>query len=97
MKLHPNKTTIVASELLVLHNMLRVISRESHTPEGCIDFENDSGEITFGAWRDEGLGLLRDLRASQCKRASSSGEEIRRTFAEHFWGPGQIPWQWKYV
>lgn len=47
-----------------MHNMLREMSRESYTPERCIDFENNSDEISFVAWRDERLALLSDLRAN---------------------------------
>ena len=51
--LTPEKAEIAVMASLPLHNLLRTKSRESYTPIGNIDFENDTGEIVEGTWRQE--------------------------------------------
>ena len=48
MLLSPNKATSVTLEYVYLYNFLRAIkiSRKSYTPQGSLDFNNESGEIT---------------------------------------------------
>ena len=77
--------------------MVRDLSRESYTPEGYIDYENEVGDVIEGGWRQEDVSLLRNLNASQSTRSSKLAEKVRSILTDHFWGPGQIPWQWKYV
>ena len=48
MCLDPDKATIITLATLVLHNMLRQLSYESYTLEGCIDMETESGDIVEG-------------------------------------------------
>ena len=38
---------------LALHDLLRTKSRESYAPTGSIGFDNDTGEILEGTWRQE--------------------------------------------
>ena len=46
--LAPERGEIAVLASLALHNLLRTKSRESYTPTGSIDFENDTGEILEG-------------------------------------------------
>ena len=46
--LAPERAEIAVLASLALHNLLRTKSRESYTPTGSIDFENDTGEILEG-------------------------------------------------
>lgn len=99
MCLHPDKAALITLASLVLHNMLRDQSRESYTPDGFVDEEFD-GELKDGTWRSEALGdtILHGLSASRSNnRASKSAEYVREVLADHFWGPGQVPWQWKMI
>ena len=48
--LTPERAKIEVMASLALHNLLRTKSRESYTPIGSIDFENDTGEIVEGTW-----------------------------------------------
>ena len=43
--LTPEKGEVVVMASLVLQNLLRTKSRESYTPIGSIDFENETGEV----------------------------------------------------
>ena len=49
--LTPERAEITVMASLALHNLLRTKSRESYTPIGNIDFENDTGEIVEGTLR----------------------------------------------
>lgn len=99
--LNPDKATTITLAALVLHNMLRDLSPDSYTPEGFIDEEDEeTGIVTHGTWRQQDLrnAAFRDLQSdrSSC-RSTHTGSYIREVFADHFFGPGQIPWQWKMI
>ena len=93
MCLDPDKATIITLATLVLHNMLCQLSYESYTLEGCIDMETESGDIVEGEWREENIGasVLQSLPNSNRRKATKHAQHIRDAFANHFWGPGQIP------
>ena len=99
MVLSPEKATIITLATLALHNMLRDISADTYTPDGFIDMETDDGEVQLGSWREESLidFVLHDLPVNKSNRASASAEYVREVFADHFYGPGQVPWQWKMI
>ena len=50
--LKPGKVEIVALASLVLHNMLRTLSRTSYTPVDFVDSEAEDGTIVPGSWRE---------------------------------------------
>lgn len=99
--LHPDKATIITMSALVLHNMLRELSKDSYTPEGFIDqIDESTGEIVDGSWREQDLTNYAFQELQPCRgnnRANQSASYIREVFTDHFWGPGQIPWQWKMI
>ena len=99
MCLDPDKATIITLATLVLHNMLCQLSYELYTSEGCIDMETESGDIVEGEWREENVGasVLQSLPKGNTRKATKHAHHIRDAFANHFWGPGQIPWQWKMI
>lgn len=99
MCLDPDKATVITLSTLVLHNMLRELSNESYTPDGFIDVETEVGDIVAGEWRNENIGesVLQSLPKSNTRKATKNAQHIRDSFADHFWGPGQIPWQWKML
>ena len=95
--LAPDKAKDITMATIVLHNMLRSKSKDSYTPEGSLDQETATGVIQLGDWRDEGTSFATSLPKTKSNRASNSAEKIRETLADHFYGPGQIPWQWKIL
>ncbi|XP_057317786.1 uncharacterized protein LOC130662861 [Hydractinia symbiolongicarpus] len=97
--LSPEKATIITLASLVLHNMLRDLSKESYTPQGFIDFECENGEVELGRWREGSYteSIIQKLPVNRSNRATNSAEYIREVFADHFYGPGQIPWQWNQL
>lgn len=99
MSLSPDKATTITLATLVLHNMLRSISSESYTPDGFLDAEKENGDVMEGEWRQESLGtsIFSNLPKTNTKNTSKNAQKIRDMFADHFWGPGQIPWQWKMI
>ena len=99
MCLDPEKATTITLATLVLHNMLRELSSQSYTPEGFVDTETKNGEILLGDWREENaeVSVLRTLPSCSSRNVTKQAQEVRDKFAEHFWGPGQIPWQWKMI
>eukprot|EP00794_Sanderia_malayensis_P017912 gene17912-biopygen12902 len=96
MNLHPDNATSVVLAALVLHNLLRTKSSESYTPLGFADAIVD-GDVIEGDWRSTAsASALRDLPARRHgNNSTKSAETLRDTFADHFYGPGQVPWQWK--
>ena len=99
MYLDPDKATTITLASLVLHNMLRQLSHESYTPDGFIDMETSNGEILQGEWREGNVGasVLQSLPNCNTRKTTKRAQEVRDAFANHFWGPGQIPWQWKMI
>ena len=83
---------------LTLHHMLREKSKEFYTPSGYADEEGPEREIMNGRWCEEQeSSFITNLQSGKCNHASLSAENIRKVFAEYFYGPGQVSWQWKVV
>lgn len=99
MALEPNKAVDVTLATIVLHNFLRSKSKESYTGQGAVDLENDNGDVVQGDWRKdpENINFMRSLPVTKSNRASLSADRVRNVLADHFYGPGQIPWQWKVL
>ena len=78
---------------LALHNIFKTKSEKSYTPIGSIDFENETGEIIEGNWRQEVASTnVADLQPAATCRTSITAEEVRNELKLHFNGPGQIQW-----
>ena len=91
---HNISTIVLAS--LVLHNMLREKSAETYTPKGFIDEIDCNSNIRNGSWRDETESdLVCSLISSKQNNFSKSAGEVRNSFKDYFYGPGQVPSQWK--
>ena len=97
MALDPDKAVDITLATVALHNMLRKEGRESYIAEGYVDTEADDGSIVEGAWRNNAIHYLEPLAATKSNRASVSAERVREVLADHFYGPGQIPWQWNVL
>ena len=95
--LAPDKAKDITMATIVLHNMLRTKGQGSFTPEGSMDQEVSSGGVELGDWREDNVSLTNALSKIKSNRASDSAENIRNTLVDHFYGPGQIPWQWKIL
>ena len=96
--LDPETTTQCVLASLVLHNMLREKSKEFYTPPGYADEDGPDGEFIEGRWRDEQRSsLLADLQPGKSNHGSVCAENVRNVLAEYFYGPGQVPWQWKVL
>ena len=95
--LAPDKAKDITMATIVLHNMLRTKCQGSYTPEGSMDQEVSSGGVELGDWREDSVSFTNALPKTKSNRASDSAENIRNTLADHFYGPGQIPWQWKIL
>ena len=75
-------------------SLLRTKSRESYTPIGSINFENDAGEIVEGTWHQKVISTnVADLRPDAPCRTSITAKEVRNELKLHFNEPGQIPFQ----
>ena len=97
MVLAPDTEKDTTKATVVLHNMLRIMSQDSYTPEGSLDNENSSGIVQLGDWRDDKISFTNSLPKTRSNRTSKSVEEIRNTLGDHFYGLDQIPWQWKIL
>ena len=80
---------------LVLHNMLRTISKTSYTPTELLDREEADGSLVEGSWRNEPVPPnISSLQRNPPCRVKVSAEQARNKFKEYFAGPGQLPWQY---
>eukprot|EP00795_Rhopilema_esculentum_P003927 gene3927-15253_t len=96
--MHPDRATSVILASLVLHNMLRTKSSDSYTPKGIAD-EIQGDMVVDGQWRDENSD--RNMQPLPPRRHGNNNAkeaaELRDIFADHFYGPGQVPWQWNHI
>ena len=75
--LTPERAEIAVMASLALHNQLKTKSRESYTPIGSIGFENDTGEIVEGTWRQEVISTnVAGLQPAAPCRTSFTAEEV---------------------
>ena len=93
--LRPGKIEIVVMASLVIHNMLRSISKTSYTPIELLDREDADGNLVEGSWRNESTHPnITSLQPNPPCRVKVSAEQARDRFKEYFAGPGQLPWQY---
>ena len=96
--LHPEKVVSVVLASLALHNMLRTKSSESYTPPGYADeIVNDT--LIDGSWREQNPPSILEplLPRRSGNNTKIKAEQIRSIFADYFYGPGEVPCQWKLL
>ena len=47
--------------------------------------------------RNVGASVLQSLPNCNTRKTTKRAQEVRDAFANHFWGPEQIPWEWKMI
>ena len=94
MPLTPGKAAIIVLASLCLHNMRRELSRNSYTPDGYTDMEKENGTVHLGTWWEN--DNLVDFVVGHNK-PTQSAQKIRDALADHFLGPGALPWQWEII
>eukprot|EP00795_Rhopilema_esculentum_P017072 gene17072-8590_t len=66
---------------------------------GCQGFADEvvDDNVIDGQWREGNTGSFLEPLPARLKgnKPKVSAEKIREIFAEHFYGPGEVPWQWK--
>ena len=94
--LSPDKATKVVLAAVVLHNMLRSGHANTYTPPGFAD-EIDGDNVVEGSWKKEvNASLFQPLPPQKFGNSSKqTAESIREYFADYFYGPDAVPWQWK--
>ena len=97
MALEPKKAVDITLATIALHNMLRIKSKEKYMADGLLDVENEDGDLISGRWRFDAVDFGVSLQKSKSNRASTSAEHTRNLLADHFYGLGEIPWQWKVL
>ena len=56
------------------------------------------GNMCNGTWRDgANAEFLCPLETTKQNPYSKNAEEIRTTFKGYYYGPGEVPWQWKVL
>ena len=97
MGLAPDKAVTITLATIDLHNMLRTKAREVYTNENALDKENQDRSIKIESWRTSNISHLQNMPKSKQNHSKKSAESIRDAFADHFYGPRQIPWQWNVL
>ena len=93
--LSPESAVDIVLACIVLHNMLRIKSRDFYSPPETFDEEIDFQTIRPGKWRIDGApNVFSDLPSSKQNHYSRNAEEVRSGLANYFYGPGAVPWQW---
>ena len=88
-------TIVVAT--VTLHNMLRTKGWLLYSDENALDRENEDGSVKEGNLRSIGTNFLVNIPKNKYNNAQKLAEKVRITFADHFYGPGAIPWQWNVL
>ena len=85
---------------LLLHNYLRKSpSRNIYCPQGLIDSESDSGEVTNGLWKqDSPLDSFLPVSVPvNGHNASNYAKQVRDSFKDFFVNEGAVEWQWRMI
>ena len=83
----PSSIESLVKAALVLHNFLRKnSSRNEHCPQGLLDTESMSGEVTNGLWRQESISesFLPLSVPVTGHNATNDAKLIRDTFIDYF-------------
>ena len=96
MALSPDKVVTITLATIALHNLLRTKGKTLYTDDCALDKENEDGSLTPGSWRSV-QNVCRNLGKNKDNHAQKSAENIRDILADHFYGPGAIPWQWNML
>ena len=97
MALSSEKTVTITLATVALHNMLRTKGRLLYTDENAFGREKEDGSVTEGNWRSIGANFLVNIPKNKNNHAQKLAEKVRDTFANHFYGPGDSPWQWNVL
>ena len=97
MALSQEKAVTITLATVALHDMLRTKRRLLYTDEKALDRENEDDSVTEGNWRSIGANFLVNISKNKNNHAQRSAETVRGTFADHFYGPGVIPWHWNVL
>ena len=92
MALSPEKPVTITLATVALHNILRKKGRLLYTDKNVLNRENKDGSVTEGNWSND-ANFLVNIPKKKNNHAQKSSNKVRDTFADHFYGPGTIPWQ----
>ena len=94
--LNPDKATKVVLAAIVFHNILLTGHANTYAPPRFAD-EIDGDNVVGGSWRKEvNLSVFQPLPPQKFgNKSKRTAESIREYFADYFYGPGAVPWQWK--
>ena len=82
---------------IALHNHLRK-TEFTYCPVGFVDSEDNDGNISEGAWREEAMAGLGPIHRLGSHRHSSAAATIRDAFKDYFSSPaGEVQWQYQRV
>lgn len=92
----PPKVVKLVKAACVLHNFLRTVQDQQHTPQGFVDAVDVDGNIREGFWRASQLATLGDLGYSS-RSATQEGDRIRKHLVTYFSNEGTVPWQLAHI
>ena len=94
--LDPDIVVIIVRATLALHNLLCTKSAEFYSPSGFADEVALDGEMIDGTWRDEIVpSIISPIPPRKnANKAKLDAVSVREGYADYFFGPGEVPWQW---
>lgn len=100
LQLAPSSIESLVMAALVLHNYLRKSSSRSiYCPQGLLDTESQSGDVTNGLWRQESPSdLFLPLSVPVTgHNATNYTKLVRESFKDYFVNEGAVEWQWNMI
>ena len=71
----------------LLHNLLKVCSKVTYTPQGSADEISEDGNVRKRAWRNENLApYIQPLPNSASRHDSAESEKMRAWLKDYFMG-----------
>ena len=98
--LNLDKAQLIVQAIVVLHNFLLKRSPQVYTPPGTVDYEDQSGNVTLGSWRNDfnPYETLQNMTQQSSNHSSRLAKKIQREYAEYFVSKsGEVSWQYQRV
>ena len=91
----------IVQATVCLHNYLQLTNNAHYVPQGFVDSEDSSGNITSGEWRTivgNEENAMQPLRKIGSNNYSFTAKSVRENFSAYFNSrEGSLPWQLSYV
>lgn len=92
---HPDNAEKMVLACIALHNFIKKnnpLTADAYCPKGFVDWEDESGALHFGEWRNDSQNNLNNVRIGS-NNATKKAFSLRDTLANYFLKEGAVPFQ----